>query len=127
MSLTVQQSDADRSQAARTEADTIFGGGAVVGITSVVAAMPNYSDLDAAAKASLLDLVEAIAIAVIRVNQNGTSKFPVQLPSYTVLGAPPASANTGNLIYVSNELGGAVVAFSDGTSWRRVTDRAVIT
>ncbi len=30
------------------------------------------------------------------------------------------------MIYVSNESGGAVVAFSDGTSWRRLTDRAVV-
>ena len=30
------------------------------------------------------------------------------------------------MIYVSNESGGAVIAFSDGTNWRRVTDRAVI-
>ena len=29
-------------------------------------------------------------------------------------------------IYVSDETGGAVLAFSDGTNWRRVTDRAVV-
>jgi hypothetical protein len=27
---------------------------------------------------------------------------------------------------VSNETGGAVLAFSDGTNWRRVTDRNII-
>jgi hypothetical protein len=36
--------------------------------------------------------------------------------------ASPAS----QIVYVSNETGGAVIAFSDGTNWRRVTDRAVV-
>lgn len=51
----------------------------------------------------------------------------VRLPSYTVttLPAVPAAASPG-LIFVSNESGGAVPAFSDGTSWRRVTDRTIV-
>lgn len=39
------------------------------------------------------------------------------------------SANTaaaGALVFVSDEAGGAVLAFSDGAVWRRVTDRAVV-
>jgi hypothetical protein len=51
---------------------------------------------------------------------------PVVLPSHTVATVPAAASYTGALIFVSNEAGGAVPAFSDGTSWRRVTDRAVI-
>ncbi len=51
----------------------------------------------------------------------------VKVKSYTVAGVPSASANgAGAIIFVSNESGGAVLAFSDGTNWRRVTDRAVI-
>lgn len=46
--------------------------------------------------------------------------------SYTVAGVPSAASNPRKIIYVSNESGGAVPAFSDGTNWRRVTDRAVI-
>jgi hypothetical protein len=47
--------------------------------------------------------------------------------SFTVATVPSAPAlGAGATIFVSNESGGAVVAFSDGTSWRRVTDRAVI-
>ena len=49
----------------------------------------------------------------------------VQLKSYTVATLPSA-ATAGGMIYVSNETGGAVPAFSDGTNWRRVTDRAVV-
>lgn len=49
--------------------------------------------------------------------------------SYTLAGATSALAATlgaGAIIYVSNESGGAVMAFSDGTNWKRVTDRATI-
>lgn len=51
----------------------------------------------------------------------------VGLPSFTVSSTPSASgAGAGAIIYVSDEAGGAVLAFSDGTDWRRSTDRAVI-
>lgn len=49
------------------------------------------------------------------------------LKSYTVSTVPSAASKAGALIYVTNEVGGPVPVFSDGTSWRRVTDRAVIT
>ncbi len=49
---------------------------------------------------------------------------PVVVPSYAVASLPTAA--TGGIIYVSDETGGAVLAFSDGTDWRRVTDRAVV-
>jgi hypothetical protein len=48
-------------------------------------------------------------------------------PSYTVATVPSAATSgAGAMIYVSDESGGAVLTFSDGTNWRRVTDRAVI-
>jgi Protein of unknown function (DUF2793) len=37
-----------------------------------------------------------------------------------------ASAGAGAMLHVPDEVGGAVLAFSDGTNWRRVTDRAVV-
>lgn len=47
--------------------------------------------------------------------------------SYTVATMPSASSRgAGAMIYVSNETGGAVPAFSDGTDWRRVTDRTIV-
>jgi hypothetical protein len=70
--------------------------------------------------------MRATAIALFRLYKNGPLKFPTQVPSYTIGGVPTASTNTGCLIFVTNEVGGAVPAFSDGTDWRRVTDRAVI-
>lgn len=48
-----------------------------------------------------------------------------KLPSYTVATVPSAAV-AGLMIYVTNETGGAVPAFSDGTNWRRVTDRNVV-
>jgi hypothetical protein len=47
------------------------------------------------------------------------------LPSYTTTTLPSASV-VGAMIYVTNESGGAVPAFADGTNWRRVTDRAIV-
>lgn len=51
---------------------------------------------------------------------------PLPLVSYTVANAPAAASFTGHLIYVSDETGGATIAFSDGTNWRRVQDRVII-
>jgi hypothetical protein len=51
---------------------------------------------------------------------------PVRVKGYTVAGVPGAAVAAGQIIYVSDEAGGAVLAFSDGTNWRRVTDRATI-
>ncbi len=48
------------------------------------------------------------------------------MPDYTVATAPDAAALPRQWIFVSDEAGGAVPAFSDGTNWRRVTDRAII-
>ena len=53
--------------------------------------------------------------------------------SYLVADLPPATdydpATIGRaaFVYVSDESGGAQMAFSDGTDWRRFTDRAVVT
>ena len=50
----------------------------------------------------------------------------IPAPSYTVATLPSAATYARCTIYVSDESGGAVLAFSDGTNWRRVTDRAVV-
>ncbi|PCJ24151.1 MAG: hypothetical protein COA96_10420, partial [SAR86 cluster bacterium] len=48
----------------------------------------------------------------------------LQMTSYTVDGVPNASSWEAAMIYVSDESGGSVPAFSDGFAWRRCTDRA---
>jgi hypothetical protein len=55
-----------------------------------------------------------------------TGKEPFPLASYTVAGLPAAADFTGHVVYVSNEAGGATLAFSDGTNWRRAQDRAIV-
>ncbi len=51
----------------------------------------------------------------------------VRVKTYTVAGVPSALVlGAGAIIHVSNEAGGATLAFSDGTNWRRVHDRAVV-
>jgi hypothetical protein len=49
----------------------------------------------------------------------------VQLSEFTVLTLPDATTE-GGMIYVTDESGGAIPAFSDGSDWRRVTDRAIV-
>lgn len=51
---------------------------------------------------------------------------PLLLKVYTVATLPTASLFANALITVSDETGGHTVAFSDGTNWRRVQDRAVV-
>jgi len=55
---------------------------------------------------------------------------PFPLTGYTVATLPPAGEHAGSdfssLVYVSDEAGGATLAFSDGVQWRRVTDRASV-
>ena len=45
--------------------------------------------------------------------------------AYTVA-TLPSPTETKRVILVLDETGGAVLAFNDGTDWRRVTDRAVV-
>jgi len=57
---------------------------------------------------------------------DGLSRFDgvVQLPEFIVASLP---ANTsGGVIMVTDETGGYVMAFNDGTNWRRVTDRVIV-
>jgi hypothetical protein len=45
--------------------------------------------------------------------------------SYTVAELPDVAGPT-RLIFVMDEIGGATMAFNDGTFWRRVQDRVVV-
>jgi hypothetical protein len=54
-----------------------------------------------------------------------TSALPLVVPSYAKASLPSASP-AGQIIYVTDEAGGATIAFSDNANWRRVADRAVV-
>lgn len=47
------------------------------------------------------------------------------LPSFTISELPSVNP-AGQMLFVTDETGGSVPAFSDGTNWRRVTDRAIV-
>ena len=66
-------------------------------------------------------IVEAFTLSVAT-----DANLIFQPPTYTVAGVPSAASYPRGIIYVSNEVGGAVLAFSDSVNWRRVTDRAII-
>ena len=51
---------------------------------------------------------------------------PVVLPQYAKASLPPPDINVRGWIYVPDDVGGAVPAFSDGLTWRRCTDRNVV-
>lgn len=71
-------------------------------------------------------IIAARANAGLPVDGSKPMEYPLRLKSYTVAGLPTASDWDESLVYVSNESGGATLAFSDGASWRRVQDRAVV-
>lgn len=50
------------------------------------------------------------------------------IKSYAKAALPSAALRNGGcgFIYVTDDVGGAIPAFSDGVNWRRVTDRAII-
>jgi Protein of unknown function (DUF2793) len=52
---------------------------------------------------------------------------PIRCASFAKAALPnAATTGAGSMIYVSDDSGGAVLAFSDGVAWRRVTDRLII-
>ena len=69
---------------------------------------------------------------VSRLTQAIETAFPTngangKVNTYTVATVPSASSEgAGSVIFVSDETSGATLAFSDGTDWRRVQDRAVV-
>lgn len=57
--------------------------------------------------------------------EDGFFNTSMRVPVFT-LATLPSAGTPGRLIYVSNATGGAVVAFADGTNWRRISDRTVV-
>jgi len=56
----------------------------------------------------------------------GVTGVGIPLRAYTVATLPTASDYAYHLVFVTDETGGATVAFSTGSDWRRVQDRAVV-
>ena len=80
--------------------------------------MIGFSEMRSAAWKTL---VEALNFSVA-----DDAQLLFQAKTYTVAGLPSAATYPRGVIYVSNETGGATIAFSDGSNWRRVQDRNVV-
>lgn len=95
-----------------------FGSGQVSTNASWGGFIQGYSG--SAADLALVDSTGAVAAAV------RAGVFAVK--AYAKASLPSAGlVNSGSgIIYVTDDVGGSVIAFSDGTNWRRVTDRAII-
>lgn len=85
-------------------------------VTGLISALRN---LYQALSLELSDHARRLNAALV---PDGTEGFT----SYTVATLPSAITGARAMIYVSNETGGATMAFSDGTNWRRVQDRAIV-
>lgn len=122
------------------------GGSGITNISMVFAVFTELAIINTHVTAgSTVTLTNAQAVSIepfntseVAISKNARYRFaedrgpfrlgvPLALPSYTVAALPSAATATGGgMIYVSNEAGGAVPAFSDGTNWRRVTDRTIV-
>lgn len=123
--VSVSQEDADRATTFAADARGIYINGSAVGATPVTDSLfASGTEYDSFGVQN--NYVKALVLAFVRIFKNGPTTFPAQLPSYPKTSLPVASTNTGCMIYVTNDAGGAVPAFSDGTNWRRVTDRNII-
>lgn len=80
------------------------------------------------AAAGITDFFGASNPTLFQITNAGTASVagPFGTATYTVATLPTASSWASHHIYVSDETGGYTMAFSDGTNWRRVTDRAVV-
>lgn len=113
-----------------------YGTGATLRVSGTHTDASNYVRASLAATSTTVTLAAETSgtgadNVPVNINSAGTSPVaignPLGLKAYTVATVPSASAaGAGAAIYVSDESGGAVIAFSDATDWRRVTDRAVI-
>ncbi len=72
-------------------------------------------------------ITSAANITIDYGNITTEDRLPTPHDSYTVSEANSLTyLNTGDMIFVSDETGGATMAFYDGTNWRRIQDRAII-
>ena len=98
---------------------SVFDTGGDLGLVTQVAVATEDLGLITAAVVESYDLGSIVTSGVIVADA-------LIVPTYTVTTLPPANPQA-QIIFVSNESGGAVLAFSDGTNWRRCTDRAIVT
>jgi hypothetical protein len=114
----VMNPDTDTLTIAATSGSETFVDGADFGTVTEIVTVTDDLGLVTDAVTAESDLGTIVTSGLI---------YPDQfvLPSFTTTTLPSAGI-AGAMIYVTNETGGAVPAFADGTNWRRVTDRAIV-
>lgn len=95
-------------------------------ITAHEAASDPHPGYTTAAELSSATANLAIRNAAQTISGAWAFQLPPVMPTYTVATVPSAATYARGIIYVSDETGGAVLAFSDGTNWRRLTDRNIV-
>ena len=88
--------------------------------SSLLAHQLRTKGLGTTSTTSSLKTQDSLGSTTFEVQDDGVAVFN----TFTVATLPSQVA--GGFIYVSDETGGATMAFSDGTNWRRVQDRAVV-
>lgn len=121
MSLSLTNAETLRLAQAKIEVRDAMTDGALNGITPEIVAFISPSQYDTV-PSPLVDYNLSVIIAALLAQ----ARFPTILAQYPKASLPAPGANAGCLVYVTDDVGGAVPAFSDGTDWRRVTDRAIV-
>lgn len=88
-------------------------------------AIASISALNKALFKALSDIAYRLNLSVTTDGGERMTK-PERLAQYLKADLPTASDWDGGLVAVTNEAGGYTLAFSDGTNWRRVQDRAIV-
>ena len=82
----------------------------------------------AAPEYQLVDNTSGTPVHLLRASATAVkAEAPVVFPQYPASALPDAAAaGAGATIFAPDAPGGAVLAFSDGSVWRRMTDRAIV-
>lgn len=72
---------------------------------------------------ALSGLSDAAAAKVAKAGDTMTG--PLIMPTYLKASLPSASTYAGSMVYVSDLTGGAEFCYSDGSNWRRLSDRSL--
>lgn len=91
--------------------------------------LPDWNDVNRAgrwaAEVNRILNAELIGIRAL-ISRRHTIGDILSLKPYTVAELANVTPTLGSYVMVSDEAGGAVPAFGDGTNWRRATDRAIV-
>jgi hypothetical protein len=60
------------------------------------------------------------------INSEIVNNLPMKLVSKTVTELGSLAASTGSMVFCTDESAGSIPAFYDGSNWRRVSDRAIV-